>query len=234
MAISITGLNDAFISTMDKLAAQNLADRNPGFLIKFFFFDHPPLKSALNWRALNYSLKTRGRVSFFLANLIGKKMRTVPWFFEPGDFYWNFFWFSGRITVIMATKEEVIEAFLKCFRVSLNYILLYSKEHKSFLKSITELHEKTTALFSYLNPIEILFYARQSFYWGEIYSKINLYKELAALFHQRKVQSLRLIPGISEEELGVLLEKLALAPKEIIKSGGLAVILSKTAENPIF
>ena len=47
MAISITGLNDAFISTMDKLAAQNLADRNPGFLIKFFFFDHPPIEERI-------------------------------------------------------------------------------------------------------------------------------------------------------------------------------------------
>ncbi|MFH0828186.1 MAG: M48 family metallopeptidase [Candidatus Omnitrophota bacterium] len=47
LAISITGLNVAFISTMNKLAAQNLADRNPGFLIKFFFFDHPPIEERI-------------------------------------------------------------------------------------------------------------------------------------------------------------------------------------------
>ncbi|MFH0828187.1 MAG: hypothetical protein V1919_03380 [Candidatus Omnitrophota bacterium] len=134
----------------------------------------------------------------------------------------------------MATKEEVIESFLKCFRISLNYILLYSKEHKSFLKSIADLQENTAALFSYLNPIEIFFTPDSLSIEGEIYSKINLYKELAALFHQRKVQSLRLIPGITEGELGILLDKLALSPKEIIKSGGLSVILSETAENPHF
>ena len=47
MAITITGLKNAFISTMDKLFAQNLADRNPHPLIKFFFFDHPPIDERI-------------------------------------------------------------------------------------------------------------------------------------------------------------------------------------------
>ncbi len=48
LAIRSTGLKDAFISTMEKLAAQNLADRNPHFLIKFFFFDHPAIADRIN------------------------------------------------------------------------------------------------------------------------------------------------------------------------------------------
>lgn len=46
-ALSITGLKDAFVSTMNKLADQNLADRNPHPIIKFFFFDHPPIDERL-------------------------------------------------------------------------------------------------------------------------------------------------------------------------------------------
>jgi STE24 endopeptidase len=48
MALKFTGLKDAFISTMDKLASQNLSDRNPHPLIKFFFFDHPPVDERIN------------------------------------------------------------------------------------------------------------------------------------------------------------------------------------------
>lgn len=48
MALDITGLKEAFISMMDKLAAQNLADRTPRPFIKFFFFDHPPIDERIN------------------------------------------------------------------------------------------------------------------------------------------------------------------------------------------
>jgi len=46
-ALKITGLKGAFISLMDKLSSQNLADRNPHPLIKFFFFDHPPVDERI-------------------------------------------------------------------------------------------------------------------------------------------------------------------------------------------
>lgn len=43
LALKTTGAKEAFVSLMNKLAAQNLADRNPHPLIKFFFFSHPPI-----------------------------------------------------------------------------------------------------------------------------------------------------------------------------------------------
>ena len=53
MALKTTGLKEAFISTMEKLAEQNLADRSPSRIIKTFFFDHPPIDErialAKNW-----------------------------------------------------------------------------------------------------------------------------------------------------------------------------------------
>jgi STE24 endopeptidase len=48
LAIKATGLKDAFISAMDKFAAQNLSDRDPHPFIKFFFFDHPPIDERIN------------------------------------------------------------------------------------------------------------------------------------------------------------------------------------------
>jgi STE24 endopeptidase len=41
-ALKATGLKHAFISMMEKLSRQNLADTSPHPLIKHLFFDHPP------------------------------------------------------------------------------------------------------------------------------------------------------------------------------------------------
>ncbi len=48
LALKTTGLKEAFISMMDKLSQQNLADRNPHPLIKFFFFDHPSIDERIH------------------------------------------------------------------------------------------------------------------------------------------------------------------------------------------
>ena len=47
LALKVTGSKEAFISLMEKLAAQNLADRNPHPIIKFFFFTHPPIDERI-------------------------------------------------------------------------------------------------------------------------------------------------------------------------------------------
>jgi len=48
MALKVTSLKEAFISMMEKLSLQNLADRSPHPVIKFFFFDHPPIDERIN------------------------------------------------------------------------------------------------------------------------------------------------------------------------------------------
>jgi STE24 endopeptidase len=47
LALKETKKPQAFISMMDKLSTQNLADRSPHPLIKFFFFDHPPVDERI-------------------------------------------------------------------------------------------------------------------------------------------------------------------------------------------
>jgi len=47
LAIQSTGLKDAFVSTMEKLSGQNLSDRSPHPVIKFFFFDHPAIDERI-------------------------------------------------------------------------------------------------------------------------------------------------------------------------------------------
>lgn len=47
LSLAVTQNTNAFISMMDKLGEQNLADRSPHPLIKFFFFDHPPIDERI-------------------------------------------------------------------------------------------------------------------------------------------------------------------------------------------
>jgi STE24 endopeptidase len=47
LALSTTGMKEAFVSMMEKLGRQNLADRNPSKWIKIYFFDHPPIDERI-------------------------------------------------------------------------------------------------------------------------------------------------------------------------------------------
>lgn len=47
-AVSVTGLKDSFISAMNKLAEQNLSDKEPNPLIEFVFYSHPSISKRIN------------------------------------------------------------------------------------------------------------------------------------------------------------------------------------------
>ncbi|MCM8763403.1 MAG: M48 family metallopeptidase [Candidatus Omnitrophica bacterium] len=47
LSIKFTGAREAFVSVMQKLAQQNLADTSPNKWIKWFFFDHPPIQERI-------------------------------------------------------------------------------------------------------------------------------------------------------------------------------------------
>jgi len=53
LALKSIGKKEAFISMMEKLAQQNLADRNPHPLVKLFFFDHPPIDERIKSASRN-------------------------------------------------------------------------------------------------------------------------------------------------------------------------------------
>jgi hypothetical protein len=125
-------------------------------------------------------------------------------------------------------KEEALDDFLKGLRISLNYIFLYSKGHRSFIKSVGELKKKIDILLDFLNPVKVGFAPDSLLIDGSVYKKALLHKELAKMFHLRKVKSIQIRQGITEEELVLFLDKIAMPPKEIWKVGGLSNVLSKT------
>ena len=47
LSLRVTNDKESFISVMEKLANQNLSDRNPNIFIKSFFFDHPSIDERI-------------------------------------------------------------------------------------------------------------------------------------------------------------------------------------------
>jgi len=47
-AVSVTGKPSAFISTLNKLTDQNLADKNPHPIVEWFFYSHPSISNRVN------------------------------------------------------------------------------------------------------------------------------------------------------------------------------------------
>ena len=47
-AVSSTGKTEAFISTLEKLTDQNLADKDPNPFIEWFFYSHPSIKNRID------------------------------------------------------------------------------------------------------------------------------------------------------------------------------------------
>jgi len=123
-------------------------------------------------------------------------------------------------------KEEAIDRFLKALRVALNYISLYSRDHRSFLTAVGQLRERLEELFACVNPVEIGFTPTALGIGGQNFEKLSLHKELARLFHARKIKSVRFSPGITTEELVLVLDTLAQPVKEIIKTHALSRLVA--------
>lgn len=123
-------------------------------------------------------------------------------------------------------KEEAIDRFLKALRVAFNYISLYSRSHRSFLTAVGQLRERLEELFACVEPVEIGFTPAALNIGGQNYDKLALHKELARLFHARKIKSIRFSSGITVEELVLVLDTLTQPVKELLKTHALSRLVA--------
>ncbi len=135
----------------------------------------------------------------------------------------------SNITSQPNEKDQAVENFFKGLRISFNYISLYSKEHKTFFTAVDELKKKIELLSHHLSPIVIGITAEALYIDSVEYSKSTLHKELAKIFHQRKIKSIEINPNITIPELVFLLDKISLPIKDILKSGGWKKIMSSNS-----
>jgi len=126
-----------------------------------------------------------------------------------------------------AAAAEAVRAFLKAFRISLNYALLYSSEHASFRRSVEELKRAIDALQRYVHPIEIAITPDSLRIGRVVYDKGLINQELAGTLHSRKIKRIRIEPEATARDLALLVEKISLPPKVIVKSGGVSRMLSE-------
>lgn len=124
-------------------------------------------------------------------------------------------------------KEEALNEFLKGLRIVLNNASAYNKEHPYFVKSVEIFKQKTDALFGFLNPIKVGFTPDSLFIDGKFLTKLQLYLELASIFHVRKIKNLEIRQGVSLDALVDFLSLVAQPPREILKQGGIQNILEK-------
>ncbi len=126
-------------------------------------------------------------------------------------------------------KEEALYEFIQGLRIAFNNSLAYPRNHPYFIKCVEEFKIKVDTLFNFLNPIKINITPESLFIDDRYWVKPLIYVELAQILHQRKIKGIELRLGLNTNELADLLSALALSPKDVVKNGGLGIILKKAA-----
>ncbi|MFA5100413.1 MAG: hypothetical protein WC547_05985, partial [Candidatus Omnitrophota bacterium] len=124
-------------------------------------------------------------------------------------------------------REGSLRDFLKVFRIALNYISLYSKDHKSFLASIGGVKSQLDRILAETSPLTVIFSSDALSIDGIVFTKKQLYFDLAKQFHFRKVKSLQITSGIALQELSSLMEIVCLPVKDVLGRGGVQHLLSE-------
>ncbi|MBU1125550.1 MAG: hypothetical protein KKC84_05970 [Candidatus Omnitrophica bacterium] len=123
--------------------------------------------------------------------------------------------------------EEIIEEFLRSFKISLNSAALYTRSHPSFIKAAVELKEKMELTVAVCNPLQINVGPAVLVVDDKEFKKKGFHDELARFLHYRKVRRLQVSAGVTAEEVVSFLAAISLTPKDISASGGIQNILVK-------
>ncbi|MEW6100926.1 MAG: hypothetical protein AB1481_01360 [Candidatus Omnitrophota bacterium] len=126
-------------------------------------------------------------------------------------------------------KEEALSEFLKGLRIVLNNASAYPKNHPYFIKSAEHFKEKVELLLNFINPVKINVAAQSLYVEGNCLAGLALYEELANAFHLRKIKSIEIRPGFSNQELIDFLGAVSSPIRLILRSGGLHNILKQSA-----
>lgn len=90
-----------------------------------------------------------------------------------------------------------------------------------------DLKEKIDSLLDLVAPIKIGFTPNAVFFDNKYWEEDRAFRELARIFHFRKVKSLKIKKGLDIQELTSFIANFHLPPKEIYKEGGLQNILKQ-------
>lgn len=125
------------------------------------------------------------------------------------------------------SKEDTFRDLFGAFKIALKNASFYHKEHPAFTKAVEDLKEKTDTLLNYISPVKIGFTPNAVFFDNKYWEEDKAFRELARIFHFRKVKNLEIKKGLTTKEWTSFIANFHLPPKEIYKEGGLTNILKE-------
>jgi hypothetical protein len=125
------------------------------------------------------------------------------------------------------STEDSLKSLFGALKVSLKNASFYHKEHPAFTKSVEDLKEKIDTLLDIVAPIKVGFTPNAIYFDSKYWEEDKTFRELARIFHFRKVKNLEVKKGLDIQELTSFLVNFNLPPKEIYKEGGLQNILKE-------
>jgi hypothetical protein len=124
-------------------------------------------------------------------------------------------------------NNDIYQDFIKKFKVALTNCSVYFPQHpifsqsvNNFKKNINLIAQDEPFLFIKVKPKALIIN-------GKNLEERNLYKDLAAFFHRRKVKSIKIKKEITEEELSKFLVNISSSEKNILAKGGIKKILKE-------
>ncbi|MCK9571986.1 MAG: hypothetical protein M0Q96_01765 [Candidatus Omnitrophica bacterium] len=123
-------------------------------------------------------------------------------------------------------NEQLLSDFFRALRVTLTNAFSYSKDHPYFLKSSQELTLKLDLVLHTINPFIIGVTDTALVAGGKTWQQAGLHDELARIMHQRKIKSIKILPGFNTDELIQFLFTVSMSQKDILKAGGITQIVS--------
>ena len=124
-------------------------------------------------------------------------------------------------------KKDALKFFFKLLKTSLKNASIYSTAHPAFLESVEKLKEIMDILIGHIDPLTIGFTPNSLYIEGDFLEKEKIHREVARLFHYRKIKVLEVQHGISLEELIKLISKISLSHKDYIRAGGIESLLNQ-------
>ncbi|MDD3297110.1 MAG: hypothetical protein PHU64_07135 [Candidatus Omnitrophica bacterium] len=123
--------------------------------------------------------------------------------------------------------NEKYSDFLKSLRIAAANSSVYFKEHPVFLKSVKQLKVKTEDILVSVPSIKINVAYDYLSFEGVDFKNAQLYQDINIFFHRRKIKSIEIKKGLSQEELSSFLVSVNLPAKDIFARGGLNDILGE-------
>ncbi|MBM3310440.1 MAG: hypothetical protein FJY80_02915 [Candidatus Aminicenantes bacterium] len=122
-------------------------------------------------------------------------------------------------------KDGALREFLTELRVTLKNISLFQAGHASIVLAAGELKRKIDELHHFLSPVKVHFLPHGLRVEDRVLDDHPLYRDLARIFHHRKVKSLAIDQGVELYELLAFLSPFAIPAKDVVAQGGLNRLL---------